>query len=104
MQEAVAALRLAKETAPQHTTPKDPDSEEEDELLRRARRGRTGAASSSSAAPSPHNHRRQRAVKLRRIPTRTIYGSSSSSREVAAGFEESDDPDNDLGDIFGSGS
>jgi len=104
MQEAVAALRRAKDTAPQRTTPKDPDSDEEDELLRRARRRRTGAASSSSSAPSPPTHRRQRAVNRRRIPTRTIYGSSSSSSEVAAGFEESDDPDNDLDDISGSGS
>jgi len=103
-QEAVAALRRAKDTAPQGTTPINPDFDEEDELLRHARRRRTGAATSSSSAPSPPSHRCQRAVNRRRIPTRTINGSSPSSTEVASGFQESDDPDNDLDDIFGSGT
>ena len=104
MKEAVAALRRAKDTAPQRTTPKDPDSDEDDELLRRARRRRSGSASSYSSAPSLPTHRRQRAVNRRRVPTRTIYGSSSSSSEVAAGIEDIDDPDNDRDEISGSGS
>jgi len=58
--------------------------------------------------PCPHPrlapHRRQRAVNRRRIPTCTIYGSSSSSSEIAAVFEYSDDPENGLNDISDSGS
>ena len=103
MQEAVAALQHANDTAPQRTTPKDPDSDEKNELLRRAR-CRAGAASLYSSAPSPPSHSRQRAVNRRRIPTRTIYGSSSSSGEVAEGSEESDDGDNHLDDISGNGT
>jgi len=103
MQEAVAALQRANDTAPQRTAPKDPDTDEENELLRRARR-RAGAASSSSSGPSPPSHRRQRAVNRRRIPNRTIYGFSSSSSEVAARSEESDDADNNLDDKSESGT
>jgi len=103
MQEAVAALQRANDTALQRTTPKDPDSDEKNELLRRSRR-RAGAASLSSSAPSPPSHCRQRAVNRRRIPTRTIYGSSSSSSAVAEGSEESDDADNNLDDISESGT